>query len=53
MKISLIMVLFFLLSCSSKVTKNDFEISYDMNLDEFKNKLQQYGKFNPYPNIDN
>ena len=49
----LILMIFMLLSCSSSINNNDFKISDDMTFDEFKLKLEEYSKNNPYPNIDN
>ena len=48
----LIVITFFLMSCSSEIIKTDFDISDEMNLNEFKNKLKEYAIKNPYPNID-
>tara|TARA_B100000035_G_scaffold121968_1_gene103673 strand:+ start:19 stop:180 length:162 start_codon:yes stop_codon:yes gene_type:complete len=49
-----IMILFclFLFSCSSTVSKNNFDFSDEMTFDEFKLKLNEYAENNPYPNID-
>tara|TARA_B100001057_G_C22790596_1_gene927454 strand:+ start:1056 stop:1217 length:162 start_codon:yes stop_codon:yes gene_type:complete len=49
----LILTFFLLLSCSSTVSKNDFDFSDDMTFDEFRIKLDKYAENNPYPNIDN
>ena len=49
----LISITFFLVSCTSEMIKTDFDISNEMNLNEFKNKLEEYAINNPYPNIDN
>tara|TARA_B100001564_G_scaffold349906_1_gene353603 strand:+ start:349 stop:510 length:162 start_codon:yes stop_codon:yes gene_type:complete len=51
-KILIIIVLFFT-SCSSEITRTNFDFSEDMSLNEFKKKLQQYATENPFPNIDN
>jgi len=48
----LILTMFLLLSCSSTVSKNDFDFSDDMTFNEFKIKLDKYAENNPYPNID-
>jgi len=47
-----VIVLFFLISCSSNETKNNFDFSNDMTFNEFKTKLDEYAINNPYPNID-
>ena len=52
MKKVLIILVLFLTSCSSKITRTNFDFSEDMSLNEFKKKLQQYAKENPFPNID-
>ena len=44
--------IFFLASCSSYNVKNDINFTDDMSFDEFKTKLEEYSKNNPYPNID-
>ncbi len=49
----LILIIFFLVSCTSEMIKTDFDISNEMSLNEFKNKLEEYAINNPYPNIDN
>ena len=48
----LILAMFLLLSCSSTVSKNDFDFSDDMTFNEFKIKLDEYAENNPYPKID-
>ena len=50
-KFFLILVLF-LISCSSPVTNNDFNKFDHMSFSEFKIKLDEYSNNNPYPNID-
>ena len=52
MKIFILLILFFLTSCSSNLTRNDFNISDVMSFQEFKIKLEEYATINPYPNID-
>ena len=49
-----IMILFclFLFSCSSTVSKNNFDFSDEMTFDEFKLILEEYAKNSPYPNPD-
>ena len=46
-----LIVLFVLSSCSQNSLKHDFNFSRDMNFDDFKIKLKEYAKNNPYPNI--
>ncbi len=53
----LLIFLLLLTSCSSSKnisdkTIKDFEFSKEMSFDEFKVKLEEYAKINPYPNID-
>ena len=48
----LIITIFFLTSCSSNMSKKDFNFSNEMSFDEFKNMLLEYSETNPYPNID-
>ena len=48
----LILIFCLLLSCSSTVSKNDFDFSDEMTFNEFKIKLDKYAENNPYPNID-
>ena len=48
----------FLISCnsSSEVTQKNFQnldFSNDLTFEEFKEKLEEYAKKQPYPNIDN
>ena len=52
MKKLLLIVLFFLISCSSTSTIKSLKFSDDMTFDEFKVKLEEYAKENPYPKID-
>ena len=49
----LIIIVIFLTSCSSEITRTNFDFSEDMSLNEFKKKLEQYATENPFPNIDN
>ncbi len=46
--------MFFLVSCSTKTTNEKFDF-FDTNIsfEEFKFKLDEYSKKNPYPNINN
>ena len=53
MKSFCLLILFFLTSCSSNTTRNDFNVTDDMSFQEFKIKLNEYATNNPYPNIDN
>ena len=48
----IIMIIFFLASCNAKTVRNDFNFSEDLSFEEFKIKLEEYTKNNPYPNID-
>ena len=52
MKKFILIFLFFLTSCSTSKTINTLDFSKDMSFDEFKIKLEEYGKNSPYPNID-
>ena len=53
MKFFLLIVFLFLSSCSNQnLNRNDFNFSEDMNYDEFKLKLEEYSKNNPYPDIN-
>ncbi len=50
-------ILIFLSSCKSSTlqnnSKNDFNFSKNMSLEEFKLKLENYAEKNPYPNLNN
>ena len=52
MKKLLLIVLFFLMSCNTTSTIKSFKFSDDMTFDEFKVKVEEYAKENPYPKID-
>ena len=52
MKKLLILIMILSYSCSSPVTKNDIKFSDDITFEEFKVKLEEYSRSNPYPNID-
>ena len=53
-----LIIFLFLISCSSNsdVTQKNFQnldFSNDLTFEEFKEKLEEYAKKQPYPNIDN
>ncbi len=48
----MLIILFFLTSCSQNLIKKNYNFNKDMNLSEFKLKLKEYAKNNSYPNID-
>ena len=48
----LLVILFFLVSCSSNTAENNFIFSDQMSFEEFKIKLNEYAKSKPYPKID-
>ena len=52
MKRLMIITLFFLVSCSSNTVKTDFTFTNEMSFEEYKIKLEEYAKNNPYPIID-
>ena len=52
MKKLLILIMILSYSCSSPVTKNDIKFSDDITFEEFRLKLEEYSRSNPYPNID-
>tara|TARA_B100001063_G_C16229082_1_gene295439 strand:- start:173 stop:334 length:162 start_codon:yes stop_codon:yes gene_type:complete len=52
MKNFLFVIIIFLYSCTSNTARFDFNFSDEMSFDEFKIKLEEYAKNNPYPNID-
>ena len=52
MKKFLLLIIFFLSSCSPNTVRNDFNFSNQMSFEEFKIKLEKYAKNNPYPDID-
>ena len=48
----LLVIVLFLSSCTSNAIKNDFHFSDEMNFEEFRIRLDEYARNNPYPNID-
>ena len=52
MKKLLLIITFFLVSCTSNTVRNNFDFSNEMSFEEFKIKLKEYATNNPYPNID-
>ena len=53
-----LLIFLFLISCSSNgdTTQKNFQnldFSDDLTFGEFKEKLEEYAKNQPYPNIDN
>ena len=48
----LLVFIFFLASCTSNNIKQDFIFSNKMSFNEFKNKLNEYARNSPYPNIN-
>ena len=52
MKKFLLITIFFLVSCVSYDTKNNFDFSNQMSFEEFRIQLEEYAKNNPYPKID-
>ena len=57
MKHLLLILIFFLSSCTSSInnydTKNSINFNEEMSLEEFKVNLNEYVKNSSYPNIDN
>ena len=57
MRIFIFFILIFLSSCKSSTlqnnSKNDFNFSKNMSLEEFRLKLENYAEKNPYPNLNN
>ena len=52
MKKFLSVIIFFLVSCSSNNVTNDINFSNQMSFEQFRIKLEEYAKNNPYPKID-
>tara|TARA_Y100001958_G_C21143517_1_gene481553 strand:+ start:708 stop:878 length:171 start_codon:yes stop_codon:yes gene_type:complete len=51
----LLPILFFLFSCSQNSVDQklgNLDISNNMSMEEFKKRLIEYSKTNPYPDID-
>ena len=51
MKKILVIIIFFLVSCASS-TKNELNFSDEMTFEQFKLKLNEYVKNNPYPDVN-
>tara|TARA_Y200000002_G_C22555497_1_gene610117 strand:+ start:794 stop:967 length:174 start_codon:yes stop_codon:yes gene_type:complete len=56
MKKFLLVISFFLISCTNNISSNSFDneldFSKEMSFDEFKSKLEIYAKNKSFPNID-
>ena len=52
MKKLLLIITFFLVSCTSNTARNDFDFSNEMSFEEFKIKLEEHVTNNPFPSID-
>ena len=52
MKKILVIIIFFLASCASSSTKNELNFSDEMTFEQFKLKLNEYVKNNPYPDVN-
>tara|TARA_Y100001954_G_C15546290_1_gene471558 strand:- start:199 stop:360 length:162 start_codon:yes stop_codon:yes gene_type:complete len=52
MKKILVIMIFFLASCTSSSTKNELTFSDKMTFEQFKLKLNEYVKNNPYPDVN-
>jgi hypothetical protein len=52
MKKVLLIIIFLVMSCSQGKIENNFKVNNNMSIDEFKKKLEEYSKNNPYPKID-
>ena len=48
----ILLIFLFLTSCTSSTVRNDLNFSDKMSFSEFKIKLKEYSKNNPYPDID-
>tara|TARA_X000000368_G_C22965308_1_gene682890 strand:+ start:464 stop:625 length:162 start_codon:yes stop_codon:yes gene_type:complete len=48
-----LILIFILTSCSSEnLIKKNYNFEENMSFDDFKIKLDDYAKNNPYPNVD-
>ncbi len=53
MKKILLLAILFISSCSSSLPpKSNFNLTDEINFDEFKLKLEEYAKKNPYPSLN-
>ena len=52
MKKILVIILFFFVSCTSSPPKNKLTFSNEMTFEQFKLKLNEYVKNNPYPDVN-
>ena len=52
MKKILVIILFFFVSCASSPSKNKLIFSDEMTFEQFKLKLNEYVKNNPYPDVN-
>ena len=52
MKKILVIILFFFASCTSSPPKKELTFSKEMTFEEFKLKLNEYVKNNPYPDVN-
>ena len=48
----LLIIIIFLFSCSSNKIERKINFSDDMTFEEFRIKIEDYAKTNPYPNMD-
>ena len=48
----LVIILFFFVSCTSSPSKNELIFSNEMTFEQFKLKLNEYVKNNPYPDVN-
>ncbi len=52
MKKILVIIIFFLVSCTTSSTKNELTFSDEMTFEQFKLKLNEYVRDNPYPDVN-
>ncbi len=52
MKKFLLIILFFLISCTSNSVKKEFNFSDEMNFNQFMLMLNEYAINSPYPEVD-